>query len=122
MDKASLLSDAIAYIPELEERLRGGAAGPAPARAEAGPSVEVKAMQDEVVLRVSTPLDAHPISGALSAMRDSQLSVVASSMAVADDTVTHTLVVRSAGADRLTAETVLAAISRGVMMSATPSP
>ncbi|KAF7037257.1 hypothetical protein CFC21_047678 [Triticum aestivum] len=122
MDKASLLSDAIAYIQELEERLRGGAAGPAPARAEAGPSVEVKAMQDEVVLRVSTPLDAHPISGALSAMRDSQLSVVASSMAVADDTVTHKLVVRSAGPERLTAETVLAAISRGVMMSATPSP
>ncbi|EMS68873.1 hypothetical protein TRIUR3_34174 [Triticum urartu] len=118
MDKASLLSDAIAYIQELEERLRGGA----PARAEAGPSVEVKAMQDEVVLRVSTPLDAHPISGPLSAMRDSQLSVVASSMAVADDTVTHTLVVRSAGPERLTAEAVLAAISRGVMMSATPSP
>ncbi|VAH62725.1 unnamed protein product [Triticum turgidum subsp. durum] len=118
MDKASLLSDAIAYIQELEERLRGGA----PARAEAGPSVEVKAMQDEVVLRVSTPLDAHPISGPLSAMRDSQLNVVASSMAVADDTVTHTLVVRSAGPERLTAEAVLAAISRGVMMSATPSP
>ncbi|VAH78514.1 unnamed protein product [Triticum turgidum subsp. durum] len=122
MDKASLLSDAIAYIQELEERLRGGAAGPAPARAETGPSVEVKTMQDEVVLRVSTPLEAHPISGALSAMRDSQLSVVASSMAVADDTVTHTLVVRSAGPERLTAETVLAAISRGMMMSATPSP
>nr|BAJ87213.1 predicted protein [Hordeum vulgare subsp. vulgare] len=119
MDKASLLSDAIAYIQEPEGRLRGGAARP-----EASPSVEVKTMQDEVVLRVSTPLDAHPISGAFNAVRDSQLSlsVVASDMAVADDTVTHTLVVRSAGPDRLTAEAVLAAISRGMMMSATPSP
>jgi hypothetical protein len=45
-------------------------------------------------------------------------------MAVAGDIVTHTLVVRSAGPERqLAAETVLAAMSRGVMMmSATPSP
>uniref|UniRef100_A0ACD5VU45 Uncharacterized protein n=1 Tax=Avena sativa TaxID=4498 RepID=A0ACD5VU45_AVESA len=119
MDKASLLSDAITYIQELEARLRagGGAAGPA------RPSVEMKAMQDEVVLRVTTPLESHPISGAFNAISDSpQLSVVASDMAVADDTVTHTLVVRSAGPERLTAETVLAAMSRGMMMSTTPSP
>ncbi|VAH62723.1 unnamed protein product [Triticum turgidum subsp. durum] len=96
--------------------------GRKPANGREEPLNHVKAMQDEVVLRVSTPLDAHPISGPLSAMRDSQLNVVASSMAVADDTVTHTLVVRSAGPERLTAEAVLAAISRGVMMSATPSP
>lgn len=112
MDKASLLSDAIAYIQELEARLR----------TPTSPSVEVKAMQDEVVLRVTTPLDAHPVSGALSAIRDSHLSVVASDMAMAGDAVTHTLVVRSAGPDRLTPETVLAAMSRGMMMSNTPSP
>uniref|UniRef100_A0ACD5W307 Uncharacterized protein n=1 Tax=Avena sativa TaxID=4498 RepID=A0ACD5W307_AVESA len=121
MDKASLLSDAITYIQELEARLRA-AGGPA-----ARPSVEVKAkaMQDEVVLRVSTPLESHPISGAFNAISDSpQLSVVASDMAVADDTVTHTLVVRSAGPgpERLTAEAVLAAMSRGMMMSTAPSP
>ncbi|XP_040382621.1 transcription factor MTB2-like [Oryza brachyantha] len=115
MDKASLLSDAIAYIQELEARLSGGA--PVPAR----PAVEVKAMQDEVVLRVSTPLDEHPISRVFHAMRDSQLSVVASDVAVSDDAVTHTLMVRSAGPERLTAETVLAAMSRGGSAT-TPSP
>jgi hypothetical protein len=121
MDKASLLSDAIAYIQELEARLqlRGGT----PER----PAVEVQqAMQrdDEVVLRVTTPLDSHPISGAFSAVAgcSPQLSVVASGMAVADGAVTHTLVVRSAGPGRLAAETVLAAMSRGMMMSTTPSP
>lgn len=121
MDKASLLSDAIAYIQELEARLqlRGGT----PER----PAVEVQqAMQrdDEVVLRVTTPLDSHPISGAFSAVAgcSPQLSVVASDMAVADGAVTHTLVVRSAGPGRLAAETVLAAMSRGMMMSTTPSP
>jgi hypothetical protein len=121
MDKASLLSDAIAYIQELEARLRVGAAGPA------RPSVEVQqATRDgEVVVRVTTPLDSHPIAGAFNAIDDCpQLSVTASDMAVAGDTVTHTLVVRSAGPERqLAAETVLAAMSRGVMMmSATPSP
>ncbi|KAM0892994.1 hypothetical protein ACQ4PT_025401 [Festuca glaucescens] len=122
MDKASLLSDAIAYIQELEARLqlRGGAAA-MPER----PSVEVQqAMRDdEVVLRVTTPLDSHPVSGALNAISDCpQLSVVASDMAVADGTVTHTLVVRTAGPERLAAETVLAAMSRAMMMSTTPSP
>ncbi|PAN28946.1 hypothetical protein PAHAL_5G188700 [Panicum hallii] len=121
MDKASLLSDAIAYIQELEDRLRGGggAAG-AGARAES-PAVEVKAMQDEVVLRVTTPLYAHPVSRVFHAIRDAQLSVAASDVAVADDAVTHTLVLRSPGPEQLTAETVLAAMSRG-MTSATPSP
>ncbi|KAL5221226.1 hypothetical protein ABZP36_025939 [Zizania latifolia] len=118
MDKASLLSDAIAYIQELEARLKGGEAGHA--RAE-GPAVEVKAMQDEVVLRVTTPLEEHPISKVLHAMRESQFSIVASDVVVANDVVTHTLMVRSAGAERLTAETVLAAMSRGVN-NTTPSP
>jgi hypothetical protein len=107
MDNFSLLSDAVAYIQELEARLRGGMAGPA------RQSVEVKAMQDKVVLRVTTPLEAHPISGAFNAIRDSQLSVVAADMVVAEDTVTQTLVVRSAGPERLTADTILAALSRG---------
>jgi hypothetical protein len=123
MDKASLLSDAIAYIQELEDRLhRGGGGGGAcsAARAES-PAVEVKAMQDEVVLRVTTPLYAHPVSRVFHAIRDAQLSVAASDVAVADDAVTHTLVLRSAGPEQLTAETVLAAMSRG-MTSATPSP
>jgi hypothetical protein len=70
-------------------------------------------MQDKVVLRVTTPLEAHPISGAFNAIRDSQLSVVAADMVVAEDTVTQTLVVRSAGPERLTADTILAALSRG---------
>ncbi|KAJ1285036.1 hypothetical protein BS78_03G249900 [Paspalum vaginatum] len=124
MDKASLLSDAIAYIQELEDRLRGGGGGgggsSAAARADS-PAVEVKAMQDEVVLRVTTPLYAHPVSRVFHAIRDAQLSVAASDVAVADDAVTHTLVLRSAGPEQLTAETVLAAMSRG-MTSATPSP
>ncbi|KAM0885861.1 hypothetical protein ACQ4PT_030066 [Festuca glaucescens] len=113
LDKFSLLSDAVAYIQELEARLRGSGPGPVPAR----PSLEVKAMQDKVVLRVTTPLDAHPISGAFNAIRDSQLSVVAADMVVAEDTVTQTLVVRSPGPERLTAETMLAALSRGTTMS-----
>jgi hypothetical protein len=115
MDNFSLLSDAVAYIQELEARLRDGVAGPGPAPARQ--SVEVKAMQDKVVLRVTTPLEAHPISGAFNAIRDSQLSVVAADMVVAEDTVTQTLVVRSAGPERLTADTIVAALSRGTMMN-----
>ncbi|KAL6615880.1 hypothetical protein ACP70R_038150 [Stipagrostis hirtigluma subsp. patula] len=119
MDKASLLSDAIAYIQELEDRLRGGGGGGA-AGAES-PAVEVKAVQDDVVLRVTTPLYAHPAARVFHAIRDAQLSVVASDVAVADDAVTHTLMLRSAGPERLTAEAVLAAMSRGES-SDTPSP
>ncbi|NP_001150726.2 Transcription factor bHLH13 [Zea mays] len=123
MDKASLLSDAIAYIQELEDRLRGGGGGGGGCSAARpdSPDVEVKAMQDEVVLRVTTPLYAHPVSRVFHAIRDAELIVAASDVAVADEAVTHTLVLRSPGPEQLTAETVLAAMSRG-MTSATPSP
>ncbi|KAK2630805.1 hypothetical protein QOZ80_UnG0725400 [Eleusine coracana subsp. coracana] len=122
MDKASLLSDAIAYIQELEDRLR------ASTRAEdegvgPGPAVEVKqTVQDDVVLRVTTPLCAHPAARVLRAIRDARLGVVASDLAVGDDAVTHTMVLRSPGPDRLTAEAVLAALSRGGTGPDTPSP
>jgi hypothetical protein len=106
-DKLSLLSDAAAYIQELEARLRGGEPGPTPVQ----PSVEMKAMQDRVLMRVTTPFNAHPISGTLNAIRDSHLSVVAADMVVAEDAVTQTLMVRSAGTERLTAETMIAALS-----------
>ena len=115
MDKVSLVSDAIAYIQEFRN-----SAAAALARGESL-AVEVKAMQDEVVLRVTTPLYAHPVSRVFHAIREAQLSVAASDVAVADDAVTHTLVLRSPGPEQLTAETVLAAMSRG-MTSATPSP
>jgi hypothetical protein len=118
-DKASLLSDAIAYIQELEDRLRGGGAP-----GESSPAaVEVNAMQDDVVLRVTTPLYAHPASRVFHAIRDARLSVVALDLAVADDAVTHTIILRSTGPERLTAEAVLAAMSRGTTIGRdTPSP
>jgi hypothetical protein len=120
MDKASLLSDAIAYIQELEDRLRGG-----PAEESSPADVEVKGLQEgQVMLRVTTPLYAHPASRVFHAIRDARLSVVATDLAVADDAVTHTLVLRSPGPERLTAEAVLAAMSRGTTTDVgdTPSP
>jgi hypothetical protein len=83
----------------------------------------VNAMQDDVVLRVTMPLYAHPASRVFHAIRDARLSVVASDLAVADDAVTHTIILRSTGPERLTAEAVLAAMSRGTTMGRdTPSP
>jgi hypothetical protein len=69
-------------------------------------------MQDKVVVRVTTPFNAHPISGTLNAIRDSHLSVVAADMVVTEGAVMQTLVVRSAGTERLTVETMIAALSR----------
>ncbi|XP_028770280.1 transcription factor bHLH13-like [Neltuma alba] len=128
MDKASLLGDAIAYIHELQaklkimesERERSGSTSrdvPAPV---ADPKVEnknqatdvdIQATQDEVVVRVSSPLNDHPISRVIQKFKDAQISVVESKFAMANDTIFHSFVIKSQGSEQLTKEKLIAAFS-----------
>ncbi|CAN6568338.1 unnamed protein product [Malus baccata var. baccata] len=129
MDKASLLGDAIAYINELQAKLKvmeaerehlGGTSRDASALgASSGmeiqnqaPNVDIQAVNDEVIVRVSCPLDSHPASRVIEAFKEAQITVVESKLASADDTVLHTFVVKSQGSERLTKEKLIAAFSR----------
>ncbi|OMO64270.1 hypothetical protein CCACVL1_21894 [Corchorus capsularis] len=129
MDKASLLGDAIAYINELQaklkvmeaEREKFGSTSRESSGLDGNPSLEnhvrvpdidVQAAHDEVFVRVSCPLETHPASRVIQAFKEAQINVVESKLVAADDTVFHTFVIKSQGSEQLTREKLIAAFSR----------
>ncbi|XP_021280235.1 transcription factor bHLH13 [Herrania umbratica] len=129
MDKASLLGDAIAYINELQAKLKvmeaerekfgstsrdsaGLDPNPTVENHMRAPDIDVQAAHNEVVVRVSCPLDSHPASRVIQAFKEAQIDVVESKLVTADDTVFHTFVIKSQGSEQLTRERLIAAFSR----------
>ncbi|KAG6582677.1 Transcription factor bHLH13, partial [Cucurbita argyrosperma subsp. argyrosperma] len=131
MDKASLLGDAIAYINELQtkvkamevEREKSGVTSSEATPSEVNPEIEkkdqfldvdidIEAGHDEVIVKVSCPLESHPASRVIKAMKEAQINVVDSKLCEANDTVVHTFVIKSPGSEQLTKEQLIAAFSR----------
>ncbi|KAK4801546.1 hypothetical protein SAY86_022033 [Trapa natans] len=119
MDKASLLGDAIAYINELQARLRTMEAerdnylststnsGPNPR-----PDVDVHVAGNEVVVRVTSPVDSHPTSRVIQAFRHADVAVAESKITAANDTVFHTFVVKPRVGELVLKEKLIEALSR----------
>lgn len=132
MDKASLLGDAIAYINELQAKLktmesereqlgitsRDGSSSVLPANSRAenhqsnAPDIDIQAAQDGVIVKVSCSIDAHPISKLVQSFKDTEIDIVESKLNAANDTVFHTFIIKSQGSEQLTKEKLIAAFSK----------
>ncbi|KAI3732621.1 hypothetical protein L1987_63828 [Smallanthus sonchifolius] len=72
MDKASLLGDAISYITDLQSKISILEAEKA---VMGRPEVEFMAREDDAVIRVSWPLDDHPVARVIKTFREHEMVV-----------------------------------------------
>ncbi|KAM7254124.1 hypothetical protein ACFE04_031806 [Oxalis oulophora] len=114
MDKASLLGDAITFITDLETKIRV-----LEAEKEMGsqklPEIDFQGgSENSAVLRMSCPLEAHPVSSVVKTFKENQISNFDANMSTTDDgKVVHTFSVRTQmGAAEQLKEKLVAALSQ----------
>ncbi|CAM8925591.1 unnamed protein product [Rhodiola kirilowii] len=104
MDKASLLGDAISYITEMQSKIRileSEKDAPNSNLKQPVPEFEFQARHDDAIVRVSYPLDTHPVSGVIKALRENQITPSPEMCDVSitnNDKVVHTFSIRTHGA------------------------
>ncbi|KAI3449739.1 hypothetical protein Pfo_006404 [Paulownia fortunei] len=102
MDKASLLGDAIAYITDLQTKITE-------LESEKGvmnnkqhqntiPDFDFHGRHEDAVVRVSCPLDSHPVSGVVKALREHQVMAQESTISITNSgEVVHTFSIQTLG-------------------------
>ncbi|KAL0373829.1 UNVERIFIED_CONTAM: Transcription factor MTB1 [Sesamum radiatum] len=126
MDKASLLGDAIAYVTELQKKLKDMECererqSREPSASEAKPNTETQvrsptvdiqaAGRNELTLRVSCPLETHPASRVIRAIKDAQATILEARFVTGSEKVFHTFLVKSQGSEHLTKDKLIEALS-----------
>lgn len=118
MDKASLLGDAITYITDLQTRVRMLEVEKEftndKQKQHPLPEIDFQARIEDAVVRVSCPVDIHPVSGVLKTFKEHQITAEDAHVSIANnDKVIHTFSIRtqSGGTEHLK-EKLVAAFSK----------
>ncbi|XP_065849806.1 LOW QUALITY PROTEIN: transcription factor MTB3 [Euphorbia lathyris] len=100
MDKASLLGDAITYITDLQMKIRVMETEKdmtsSSRKVNAVTDFDFQARQDDAVVRVSCPLDSHPVCNILETFREHQITAPDCNVFAAENgKIIHTFSVRT---------------------------
>lgn len=126
MDKASLLGDAIAYIQELQNKVKDMETDKEkqqsqPQQAKSNiqdgrivdpiSDIDVQMTSGEATVRVSCPKESHPVGRVMLALQRMQLDVHHANISAANENILHTFVIKLSGAQALSKDQLLEAIS-----------
>jgi hypothetical protein len=103
MDKASLLGDAITHITDLQKKIKLLETEKSMVNNKGQQlslqDIDFQARQDDAVVRVSCPLDTHPVSGIVKVFKEHQIAALEANVSTAQDKVIHTFSIRTQGGE-----------------------
>ncbi|KAL9431059.1 hypothetical protein AB3S75_026284 [Citrus x aurantiifolia] len=117
MDKASLLGDAITYITDLQMKIRVLETEKDMSNNKQNqisvPEIDFQPRHEDAVVRVSCPLDDHPVSSVMKTFSEHQIVAQESNVSTTEDKVIHTFSIQTqSGAAEQLKEKLLAALSK----------
>nr|XP_027188842.1 transcription factor bHLH3 isoform X2 [Cicer arietinum] len=103
MDKASLLGDAITHITDLQKKIKLLETEKNMVNNKGQQlsfqDIDFQARQDDAIVRVSCPMDIHPVSGIVKIFREHQIVAQEANVSTAQDKVIHTFSIRTQGGE-----------------------
>ena len=122
MDKASILEDAVTHITDLKKKLEKMEAereklselGKVDANEQTTrpePEVDIQVVHGEILVRVVSPVDNHPIKKVLQAFEEAEVKIRESKVTANDGTVVHSFVIKSPSSEQNIRNKLLASIS-----------
>lgn len=112
MDKASILENAVMHISDLKKKLEKMEAQRERLPEQTPrPEVDIQVVRGEILVRVVSQIENHPIQKVLQAFEDAEVKVGEPKVTANNGTVMHSFVIKSPGSEQHTRKKLLSSIS-----------